>query len=127
MRDRTGDNMPYCLYCQSFDHSGATCAKRLKALAEHEADWKAFSDARQAFYESLPVEDSKPRGQSRTAHRHFSTPEARAAYFDELGEARQDLDAITSKGTVLQTASEPDWMRAMTMDERIHDRQLTEL
>ena len=118
--------MIYCNYCGTFDdHDGATCAKRLKALADHEADWKAWAAERQAFYESLPVEDSNPRGQSSTAHRHFTTPEARAAYFDELGEAMHDLDAI-GKGAVLQTATEPAWMRSMTMDERINNRQLTE-
>ena len=119
--------MLYCLYCCTFDHDGATCPKRLKALADHEADWKAFAAERQAFYESLPVEEAKIRTQSSTARIRFETPEARAAYFDELAEARRDMDAITSRGTVLQTASDPAWMRPMTMDTRIHDRQLTEL
>jgi len=118
--------MLYCLYCKSFDHDGATCPKRLKALADHEADWNAFAAERQAFYESLPVEESKVRTQSTTARWKF-TPEARAEYFTNLSEARRDVDAITSRGTVLQTASDPAWMRPMTMDTRIHDRQLTEL
>ena len=80
--------MNYCLYCLTFDHDGATCAKRLKALADHEADWKAFAAERQAFYEAQPVKEIKVRTQSTTARRKF-TPEARAAFFDELAEARR--------------------------------------
>ena len=118
--------MNYCLYCLTFDHDGATCAKRLKALADHEADWKAFAAERQAFYESLPVKDVKVRTQSTTARIRFDTPEARDKYFSELSDARRDVDAITTRGTVLQTASEPAWMRSLGMDERIHDRQITE-
>ena len=118
--------MNYCLFCQSFDHDGATCAKRLKALADHEADWKAFAAERQAFYEAQPVKEVKARTQSTTARWKF-TPEAGAEYFTQLAEARRDVDAITSRGTVLQTASDPAWMRPMTMDTRIHERKLTEL
>ena len=76
--------MIYCQYCGTFnDHDGATCAKRLKALAEHEADWNAFAAERQAFYEAQPVKELKVRTQSTTARRKF-TPEGRADYFTEL-------------------------------------------
>lgn len=118
--------MLHCLYCASFDHDGATCAKRLKALADHEADWNAFAVERQAFYEAQPVKERRIRTQSTTARWKF-TPEARAEYFTLLADARQTVDAITSKGTVLQTASEPAWMRSLGMDERIHNRERTEL
>jgi hypothetical protein len=79
--------MNYCLYCKSFDHDGATCAARLKALAEHEADWNAFAARRQAFYEAQPVMEFKVRTQSTTARWKF-TPEDRAEYFNELSIAR---------------------------------------
>jgi len=79
--------MNYCLYCQSFDHDGATCAKRLKALAEHEADWNAFAAERQAFYEAHPVKEFKVRTQSTTARWKF-TPEERAVFFNQLAVAR---------------------------------------
>lgn len=69
----------------------------------------------------------RDEAQSSPARLRFSTPEARAAYFAELAEARRDLDAIAERGSVLQTASEPAWMRSMGMDERIHNRERTEL
>jgi hypothetical protein len=77
----------FCNYCTTFDHDGASCAKRLKALAEHEADWNAFAARRQAFYEAQPVMEFKVRTQSTTARWKF-TPEARAEYFNELAIAR---------------------------------------
>ena len=79
--------MSYCTFCKSFDHDGATCAKRLKALADHEADWKAFAAERQAFYEAQPVREEKVRTQSTTALWKF-TPEGRAEYFTQLAIAR---------------------------------------
>ena len=97
MQHKTGDVMLYCLYCGTFDdHDGATCAKRLKALADHAADWKAFAAERQAFYESLPAEDVKVRTQSATARWKF-TPEARAEYFTQLAIARGQVKKPASK------------------------------
>ena len=56
----------------------------------------------------------------------FKTEETRKAYFDELAEAIAALDAITSRGSVLQHATEPAWLRPMGADQRIHNRTLTE-
>lgn len=77
----------FCNYCTTFDHDGASCAKRLKALAEHEADWNAFAVERQAFYEAQPVKERRIRTQSTTARWKF-TPEARAVFFTQLAIAR---------------------------------------
>ena len=88
--------MFYCLYCGTFDHDGASCAKRLKALADHEADWKAFAAERQAFYEAQPVKEVKARTQSTTARYKF-TPEARAEYFTQLAIARGQVKKPASK------------------------------
>jgi hypothetical protein len=90
MPHKTGDVMIYCLYCGTLgDHDGATCAKRLKALADHEADWNAFAAERQAFYEAAPVKEFKVHTQSTTARWKF-TPEERAEYFTKLAIARGD-------------------------------------
>ena len=62
----------------------------------------------------------------RATGKRFKTPEARNAYFDELAEAIAALDAIASKGSVLQHATEPAWLRPMGADQRIHNRTLTE-
>ena len=79
--------MNYCLFCKSFDHDGATCVKRMTALADHVADWNIFAAERQAFHEAQPVKERKVRTQSTTARWKF-TPEARADYFTQLAIAR---------------------------------------
>ena len=63
---------------------------------------------------------------SSAAHIRFATPEERNRYFDELQEAERTLDAIAARGTILKQTTEPAWMRAMSPDERVYNRNITE-
>lgn len=63
---------------------------------------------------------------SSAARIRFATPEERNRYFDELLEAERTLDAIAARGTILKQTTEPAWMRAMSPDERVHNRKIEE-
>lgn len=63
---------------------------------------------------------------SSAARIRFATPEERNRYFDELAEAERALDAIAERGSVLKQSTEPAWLAATSMDQRLHNGKLTE-
>ena len=63
---------------------------------------------------------------SSAARIRFATPEERNRYFDELLEAERTLDAIAARGSILEKETTPAWLTDMGMDQRLHNRNLTE-